>query len=567
VINKIDRPIAQLLLSYAAYIILFLFYLACFIFVGFFLHLDINRWTLITAFASYSLVLAVILIIKKASRQQQIMLVVASVLTPLIFWGMATAFGYTYDTSYDGQEYHQSAIIELSNGWNPIYNSRPPLNIPGIDEPIDSGYGKVVWSIDASIYKLTNNIASTTLINLVVAGAAFIFLFSALRLVKIGKYEVLIIALLSVVTTLLLEQIFTHREDSLSYELLIVGLSSLLLLVRSKPKLSYFLCLAASLIFLAGVKDSNLFLFVPLILLALYFVFKNHLYKLTAFKISAAVGLLAGLLCLFNPYITNIVRYHAVDYPYNQASYSAAFQIEDKPHNLIKANRFELFYYGIFSAPLLGNEQDPSAIASPKLPFTLNVTQLRIEANVASKQVGGYGVLFSGVFLLSIVAYAYLAIRKKTRRERTIFIWLSVGLAAIIISCLLSPVPNYARFGSQLDLFPICVVVALLLMKPSKWKKEKIMAWTIILFLTANIGLDAGYSGTRQAVDFVNLDRQLTSLSHSDKTYSVHANLLYSNYLLLRSHGVKTEISVGPISCHSKIYLLDTSNSTTLCPI
>ena len=35
------------------------------------------------------------------------------------------AAGMFYDLSWDGQEYHQKAIIDLNNGWNPIHSHLP----------------------------------------------------------------------------------------------------------------------------------------------------------------------------------------------------------------------------------------------------------------------------------------------------------------------------------------------------------------------------------------------------------------------------------------------------------
>jgi hypothetical protein len=564
----VGKAVSKFIQGYTVYSVLFFLYLAVFIFVGFFLHIDISRWSLVLAFVSYAAAGLLYKLIKRVGKTKLLLYVSSVIITALLFWGLTSVFGQTYDTSYDGQDYHQSAVIELASQWNPIYQKSPPIKLVNkIDEPLISGYAKIIWSIDSSIYKLTDNIDSVTVLNFIVGLLAFSFLYQALRKLWLTAYPAIGVAFLATVTTLFVEQLFTLREDSLSYGFLIIGISSLVLSLRSSNKLPYFLCLMTALVFLAGIKDSDAFIFLPLLAVSLYVVLMKKLYQLNSFKIAVGLGLLAAFVTLFNPYVTNIIRYGAVDYPYNQQSFTNALRYEGVPHNLSHDGRLKLFYYGIFSTALIGSEQNPASNAQLKLPLTFSGNELLTEASAPAKLVGGYGVLFSGIFVLSSVAYIYLVIRRKSKAEKTIVIWLCAVLGLIIASCLLSPTPNYARYGNQLYLFPVAVVVALLIIAKEKWQLEKILAVVLIVLMAENIALDVVTASLLRAQEFTTINGQLSSLKQADATYAVHASDFYSSYLRLEAHGVKIVISPPSLDCNNKIALDETFNSTTLCKL
>ena len=82
--------------------------------------------------------------------------------------------GHFYDFSFDGQWYHQDAIILLKNGWNPFYD------LPILDE-IASGknanyincYPKAPWTISACLYATTGAIEYAKFYQLILLAASF----------------------------------------------------------------------------------------------------------------------------------------------------------------------------------------------------------------------------------------------------------------------------------------------------------------------------------------------------------------------------------------------------------
>jgi len=551
---------------YSLFLVLFLLFLAVFIFSGFFLHIYINHWTLVAAFVAYIFLAGVYTVASHGTREKFLFLALCALLTPLFFISGAALFGHTYDLSYDGQYYHETAVIALADKWNPIYDRTFPLKTPQSSaEALDEGSPKIIWSIDASIYKLTHNIDSATVINLFIGLIALVFAWDGLRTLGLKPKWALILSVLVVFTTLFFQQLFSFMEDSLSYDFLIIGIASIIHIKKGRDKLTYFLCLLISLIFLAGTKYSDLYIFLALVSVTTYIIFSQKLYMLKMFKLVALAGLICALVTLSNPYITNITRYHAIDYPDNEKVIADSLRATGVPANIRTDSRLELFYYGIFSSAENSNIQNPANYAHLKIPFTFTKLDIITEATDTSKLVGGYGVFFSGIFIVSGMAYVYLMTIKKSKHGKTAFTWLSVVLGLILISCLLIPIPNYSRYNSQLDLLPVAIVVALLIIRRGSGRLGRILAVFLTICISLNIYFDAVPALLFMQTDFSAINYQLSSLKRTDKTYLVHANIFYSNYIELESYGIKTKISTSQVTCKNPGSLL-LSYSTELCP-
>jgi len=552
---------------YSLFLVLFLLFLAVFIFSGFFLHISVNRWTLVAAFITYVLTWAIYTATHKMAREKLLNFAACAALTPLFFWGGTALFSHTYDTSFDGQFYHETAVIALANRWNPVYDGALPIHTPlSGTAALDEGSPKIIWSIDAGIYQLTHSIDSATIINLFIGLIALVFAWDGLRTIGLGSKWALGLSLLTVFNTLFIQQLFSFMEDSVSYDFLIIGMASIIFLLKGRNKFVYLLCLATSFIFLAGTKYSNLYIFLALGCVAAYVVIAQKIYTSKIFQLISVAGLICALITLSNPYITNITRYHAIDYPYNEKVFASSLRTTSVPANVRTGSKLKLFYYGVFSSADISPDQDPASYARLKVPFTFTHSDLVTQADATSKLVGGYGVLFSGIFIISIIGYCYLIVIKKSKHEMIVFKWLSAALGLILLSCLLSPIPNYARYNSQLDLMPIAITVALLIIRPRSRGVGKILAGIIVLCLLFNVYLAAVPAALLRQTDFDAINSQLTSLKQSNQTYVVHAATFYPTYLKLESYGVKIQVSPSPVTCKQPT-VLHFSDSTELCPL
>lgn len=221
-----------------------------------------------------------------------------------------------------------------------------------------------------------------------------------------------------------------------------------------------------------------------------YFIIDKDLNKLRAFKWALIAGVTTGLIVLFNPYITNIVRYGHIDYPANEKNLANSVNYGNVPANLVHDGRVVLVFYGIFSHATTDSAQDSRSKAGLKLPLSFTGKELHNEASTISNRVGGFGVLYGGALLISVLAFAYLFIKShgNPQLEKQTYA-VSVLLALITATVLLTPTPNLARYVGQLFLVPIVIVIGLLLSTDPKkrYSPEKIMAAVILTVLGLNI--------------------------------------------------------------------------------
>ncbi len=94
--------------------------------------------------------------------------------------------GQFYDLSYDGQTYHQEAIIHLKkNGWNPVYDA--PLKLGTGQDIWINHYAKMAEICAASLYTLTGHIELSKMFNLLLIGGSFFISLAALLYMNEAK--------------------------------------------------------------------------------------------------------------------------------------------------------------------------------------------------------------------------------------------------------------------------------------------------------------------------------------------------------------------------------------------
>jgi hypothetical protein len=552
---------------YTSFLLLFFLFLGTLIFTDFFLDISVSRWTLPVAFTGYIGLWLIYFAISHASRPQFLKLGITTVLSLLVFTFGTALFAHTYDTSYDGQYYHETAVMAFAQGWNPIHHPNLPLPVPSSGTAaFDEGAPKVLWAIDGSIYAFTHSMNSVTVLNLLIAFLAFIFVLRTLKILGIDTKWAIVISSLTVCTTIFSEQLFSLREDSVSYDFMAIAICCLILVRRQPRQYLYILYFVTCIILLAGSKLSNDYVCLALVVIAAYVIAKTKLYRQRSSRAIATFGVVAAFVMLSNPYFTNIFHYHALDYPYNQPVFAQSFRESGVPANIRNGSRLKLFYYGIFSSAEISNANNPAAYARLKIPFSLSANDMINVASENANLVGGYGVWFSGIFVLSLAAYLYLLITKRSKLEKSILRWLSLLIIIVFITCLLIPIPNYARYNTQLTLLPIAVIVVLLIW-PSHRKRTRILASLLAFCMFINIYFDIIPAAALREGAFDGLHDQLTSLRLPNTTYLVHASLFYPDYVTLESAGVKIRISAHSVTCHSPTVLDFSRGTTLLCPI
>lgn len=491
--------------------------------------------------------------------------IVLVLLVPLALWGVSLGMNHFYDTSWDGQDYQQSGVIALANGWNPWHNDNLPINLPGAGEYV-RGYPKSIWLLQASIYKLTGHLQMAPVTNVVFGLLALILVFAALRRVGVSKGWSWIISVLAIFEVHFMQQATTFMADGYSYQLSLIAIAGFVLLVYDAGKKWPLAIVLASLLLLAGGKFSNMFVCALLGLAVLVYLYRQQAYKMPDMRTLLMGFMVIAAVFLWVPFGTNIVRYHSPIYPQNQTSEGDKLRFDNVPNNLKSANRFELLFYGIYSATEpsnAGNPTSPYNVAQLKAPFTFHKYEIR-ETNNFQGRVGSGGILFSGIFTLAMLCLAILWLAKVPTAGRQQLARISVVIGLIIAAALIIPVPNKLRYSPLITLIPLLVTVALVSIRGKQRKWARPLAILLVIVVACNTIVAAGALVQGRTKDSRAVRSQIMRFNNSGHRYQVFVGSFYSNYTRLQDAGVPVD-RVTSLSCHKPIKLEASYGTTLLC--
>ena len=457
--------------------------------------------------------------------------------------------GIFYDISYDGQWYHQIAIMKLVDGWNPIYQMETDQismnNVSELAITQVSRFPKGSWICAATFFKLTNNLESCKSINLLLIFASFFLSLAACLSFGAGLslLKSFIISSLIVLNPVSIYQSLSFYVDG-QLSSTISCIFALMVLLYRRPHWLISLVLSICLIILINLKFTGI---VYALVLgggfsALFMFFRA---KLTGIKVMKAfsLGILLGTFFVgYNPYVINTFSYADPFYPI--LSHDLVDIIDkNRPPEFNDLNRFARFGKSIFSTSHQGPE-------NPKLkvPFTFSLKEIR-GFWFPDSRIGGFGPFFGGVFLLAIVtlplSFAYGLIGALEGIAVVFVIFLS---AFSTTECW------WARFAPQIWLVPVIPII--LMLYNDKYLMSRILGWSLCVILSINILLIGGTYLRRNAVITFKLNRMLTCLASSPVPVHVYFELP-SAKIKFAKMGIRYEevASSKELSCSKTIIL------------
>lgn len=338
-----------------------------------------------------------------------------------------------YDYSFDGQWYHQEMILLLSRGWNPVYqfHSMTPNHSAALW--VDH-YTKGLETIWASVFCTTGNIESAKGVNFLMVGASFCLFYSMLceRFTHLSVRKRIFISLLFTLCPVVTAQWFTFYIDWSMYVLLLSLVS--IILFPSTSNSTYKYILYGMIIFLASTIKWNILFWIGIVFLIYigtslmrkqYSVF----YKLV---ITGAIALLVGVfLGAYNPYVTNTLDHSIPFYPL-MGDDKVDIMTNILPVNLRGDNRVSLVFSSLFSYPT--NKVNVSS--EYLFPFSLKKWLFSLKAFISpDTRIAGFGPLFSGILILSLIIYS--SVRIKDKQQRII-----IGIILSALWCALFVLPS-----------------------------------------------------------------------------------------------------------------------------
>ena len=199
-----------------------------------------------------------ILLFKKKESQKTIGLNIAY--ASIIFLICILVSNYFYDVSFDGQWYHQDAIILLSEGWNPFHDIALINNqTSGNCAPYLNHYPKASWIAGACLYKFTNNIQIAKAFNNVFILSAFFYCFYFLKKwLNLSKTSLFICSFILSFSTIAFGQSLTYYVDGQIASLLLILIFLLIDYVKSEMSLSKLILLSFLVFYGVNIKFTSL---------------------------------------------------------------------------------------------------------------------------------------------------------------------------------------------------------------------------------------------------------------------------------------------------------------------
>lgn len=468
-------------------------------------------------------IIATILFYKKDNMKINI---VAIIIGLVIFSGVTFAEGNIYDTTADGNTYHKLAIGALKNGWNPNYEDSADFDIED-GNPFDISeenvntlwidhYAKGTEIFASVIYAFTGNIESGKGYTILLMYIAFAILFSYLyQNKKINIIASLAVSILLPFNAITVVQIFNYYVDgALMISLLLILFACIVESIdKQKNQKENFLILASSILLCINIKFTGL-AFAGVFCLAFYIYwmvragrngkqeFINQFKKYTIFY-AVTVVISIGIVG-YSSYMRNIIDHGNPLYPLYGEGHVDNMVVKEQPSSFENKNHLEIFLISIFAkgenvSPTYSSENIQPTL---KIPFTTSLEEIE-NYNIPDIRMSGFGPLFSGIFILSIIGTIYIIVRFIKEKKWNLLIPYAIILGVTFILILALDGGYWARYIPYLYAIPIIVLTYLLWYKHKKVHYILGIILAIIMFINVGLVTYTTVKSTKANSDYV----------------------------------------------------------------
>lgn len=432
--------------------------------------------------------------------------IVAILLGFIIFTGVTFVEGKIYDTTADGNTYHKLAIGALKNGWNPNYEDSQDFDIED-GNPFDISednintlwidhYAKGTEIFASVIYAFTGNIESgkgyTILLMYIAFGILFSYLYQNKKLSLIASLAISILLPFNAITVV---QVFNYYVDgALMISILLILFACIIESMGEKENQKENLFVLASGILLCiNIKFTGL-AFAGIFCLAFYIYWmikaarqgKEELVKqLKTYTIFYTVIVIVSIgIVGYSSYMRNMIDHGNPLYPLYGEGHVDNMVVQEQPSSFADKNHLEIFLISMFSKGVNVSPTYSSENVQPtlKIPFTTSVEEIK-NYSIPDIRMSGFGPLFSGIFILSVIGTIYIIIRLVKEKNWNLLIpyGIILGITAILILALDGG--YWARYIPYVYAVPIIVLTYLLWDKHRKLHYVLGMLLAVIMFI------------------------------------------------------------------------------------
>jgi hypothetical protein len=439
--------------------------------------------------------------------------------------------GRVFDLTWDGQWFHQEAVIQLAEGWNPYQSDLGEAAVPEEGARIRiNGYPKASWLWGASLYRLTGRIERAKAFSFVLMVAAALTVLAVVLLeTPLGLGIAGFLALVAAANPLALTQLLNAYHDGAMASLLSICASALVLWGRTGSRSGLFLAATAA-VGAASIKPTGLVyvaIFVASAALWRWWCDREGA-RWLGFGVAFAVAAVAVVLLSGGAYLTNIARHGHPMYPLLGPEKVPIVEVSSH-------RRLEALAASLLSRSRVARDdhealellRDPSTW---KLPFTFD--RIELESFFDPRvRVGGWGPLFSGEVFLAVVVLVVAAVR----RPRWALV-VVVGAAPLVLSVLVNPYCWKARYVPQSALIPLVIAILALLRSSSRW--ERVLVGALLVTAGLNSAL-VGYAHLPRVVGrSAEIKHRLLDLGRRHRDLHVDFQFFRSNRVRLAELGI-----------------------------
>lgn len=436
--------------------------------------------------------------------------VVAILIGLVIFAGVTLIEGKIYDTTADGNTYHKLAIGALKNGWNPNYEDSKDFDIED-GNPFDISeenintlwidhYAKGTEIFASVIYAFTGNIESGKGYTVLLMYIAFGILFSYLyQNKKINLIASLVVSILLPFNAITIVQVFNYYVDgALMISILLILFACIVESLGEKEnQKENLLLLASSILLCINVKFTGLG-FAGIFCCAFYIYWmikagrqgKEELLKqFKTYTIFYVITVVVSIgIVGYSSYMRNMIDHGNPLYPLYGEGHVDNMVVQEQPSSFADKNHLEIFLISMFSKGVNVSPTYSTANVQPtlKIPFTTSIEEIE-NYSIPDIRMSGFGPLFSGIFILSIIGTIYMIVRLVKSKNWNLLIpyVIILGVTAILILALDGG--YWARYIPYFYAVPIIVLTYLLWDKHKKVHYALGILLAIIMFI--NVGL------------------------------------------------------------------------------
>lgn len=481
----------------------------------------------------------------------------------LVFFAVMLSY-LIYNIHWDGNTYHKTAVGLLLDGWNPLREDCMSV-LP--EEYRTSGmaynaqwvnhYANGGWILSAVFAAFFGNIETGKAVNLLflvsVAGILHYYLSFHLE----NKKWILAITAAAVLQPAVVSQIESFYIDGDLYLYLLLGVAAMLMLSDKRitiPKRYPLLFLFAAIVFCINIKFTGM-VYIGMFCIGFYLCWliwaaKEHrlgkvFAPLTA--MFAGMAIFAIAVVGSSSYVDNLIEHGNPLYPLfgeekvDIMAYSEPNTFENK-NNLEKSLTS---FFGKTENITNNDSREPRM----KVPFTFSLAEVK-DCMYTDVRVGGFGPLYSGIFLISLLCVLMFLVRYRFEQP-LLRMECGVTLLIALLMAMFLPGSWWARYSAYLHFF---VIAALFYLAKSQEKKRKKAFWgsgvfLAIVYLNSACFLLASAAGVYLSHDI----RQQKKLMQQEKEILVYTNpkQMTGIFWNLKDWGVVYRVSENKIKGNS----------------